>query len=675
MRIKRLAITGFGPYKTTQTVDFEAFEGDGLFLITGKTGAGKSSILDAICFALYGTVPRYEGTQQKLRSDHAAPDDPTSVELEFTVDADRYRLIRSPEYERLKKNGTGTTPQKATAELAILVGGEWEGIAAIPRTVAAEIDRIVGLTKEQFLQVILLAQNRFQEFLLAKGDERQKLLRSLFGTRRFLDIETTLVERRKKLDAQLGSVRESLAQDAARVASLIDLDEVPEPSLAWFDDVLAGLLADRETVDAQASAARAAYRDADLAHRAVESSVALQMRRAEAEARLAALDAQHAAVDDDRARVALARDGAAVWPRVQASADADAAAQRASERLRVALEAYGEVSDESDAASTGTPDADTLARAIDDLTRTLGTLDEAERDERALDALAREIAAATKRVDDLTATLARATADHDELPSLLDELAAVISAVTARAAAKVDAAERVTRITAARAAAASADTLTTKHTAALQSAAADAAAHVAAAHRASQLMDLRLAGHAAELATGLRDDEPCAVCGSTVHPAPATSDAEPVTLADVEEARAHAETLRQRADTAHLRATDLGTQLAEALARADGKSIDILDAELADAETRLADARAAAREAAQLTEQQAAARGLQQALAARIVELREKRDAAVAEVVTATSTRDGMTDRVTRARGAHDTVAARVAELQHRLNATQAVAD
>ena len=120
MKILRLRLAGFGPYKDEQFVDFERFDSDGIFLISGKTGAGKSSILDAICFALYNQVPRFDGSELKLRSDHCEANDPTFVELDFSVNQSRYRLRRSPAYERPKKSGTGVTMAAPTAVLQVL---------------------------------------------------------------------------------------------------------------------------------------------------------------------------------------------------------------------------------------------------------------------------------------------------------------------------------------------------------------------------------------------------------------------------------------------------------------------------------------------------------------------------------------------------------------------------
>jgi exonuclease SbcC len=114
VRIHRVQIEGFGPFRERQDVDLDALAPSGVFVIAGRTGAGKSSILDAICFALYGTVPRYDGVDRRLRSDHGGPDDPTQVTLEFSTGSDRWRISRSPDYERPKRRGTGMTVVAAT---------------------------------------------------------------------------------------------------------------------------------------------------------------------------------------------------------------------------------------------------------------------------------------------------------------------------------------------------------------------------------------------------------------------------------------------------------------------------------------------------------------------------------------------------------------------------------
>ena len=116
MKLHALELTGFGPFRETQRVDFDAFDRDGIFLISGRTGTGKSSILDGVSFALYSSVPRYEGGEKRLRSDHCFLTDPTEVRLEFTVGDARWRVTRAPEYDRPAKRGGGFTSEPARAE-------------------------------------------------------------------------------------------------------------------------------------------------------------------------------------------------------------------------------------------------------------------------------------------------------------------------------------------------------------------------------------------------------------------------------------------------------------------------------------------------------------------------------------------------------------------------------
>src|SRR2546421_2631841 len=117
MRLHRLEVAAFGPYRGRQTVDFDALGADGLFLLHGDTGAGKTTLLDAVAFALFGTVPGARGQVKRLRCDLADPDEATEVVLELTVQGQRLRLSRSPEYQRPKRRGEGTTTQQAKAKL------------------------------------------------------------------------------------------------------------------------------------------------------------------------------------------------------------------------------------------------------------------------------------------------------------------------------------------------------------------------------------------------------------------------------------------------------------------------------------------------------------------------------------------------------------------------------
>ncbi|MGH3621280.1 MAG: AAA family ATPase, partial [Sciscionella sp.] len=120
MRLHRLEVSAFGPYPGRESVDFDALGADGLFLLYGDTGAGKTTVLDAVAFALFGSVPGARGEVRQLRCDYADPATPTEVTLELTVGDQRLRLVRNPEYERAKRRGGGVTKQPAKASLTWL---------------------------------------------------------------------------------------------------------------------------------------------------------------------------------------------------------------------------------------------------------------------------------------------------------------------------------------------------------------------------------------------------------------------------------------------------------------------------------------------------------------------------------------------------------------------------
>lgn len=676
MRILRLAIAGFGPYKGEQHVDFEAFQDDGLFLITGKTGAGKSSILDAICYALYGSVPRYDTGQQRLRSDHCGPDDPSFVELEFTLGAgDRYRVRRSPEYERPKARGTGMTVQKPTAQLDRLVDGDWQGVAARPVDVGHELDRILGLSKDQFLQVILLAQNRFQQFLLARNDDRQAVLRTLFGTRRFEQIEAALVDRQKALRAELEAGRQGVAQQAALVRNLLDgggsdgdgdgdgAGPTPEePDLAWFEAGLARLAAALAEAILSSDRANDAFAAAEAAHQALLDTRKAQQRRDAAAARLAERDAERPAIDADRLALADARRSAIVWPQLAALRDAERAVD-AARSTQGEAEADYVVHDAADI----TPPA--LAAAIDEVTRRLGTLDAVLADERRLPELDAELNRRGQACDDGAAAVQKATERIEALPPQIDAAGAAVAAAQVRAAGEADARARVERLSAARDAALLVRDLESEHAQGLAAETAASGTNLEAASRVHDLMRRRLAGYAAELATALVPGEACAVCGSVEHPAPAPGGTEPVTEADVERARGEAEATARAYADATAAAREIADRLTAARTTAGGKSLDDLDGELAAARAGLADAQAARDDLARLDAEREALRGDLEEAKTGLAELRAEHESARQRLAEQGSIRSSIAERVAEHRGGFGSVSEHVGHLQQRLSA------
>ncbi|MFY9778590.1 MAG: SMC family ATPase, partial [Trebonia sp.] len=268
MRPHRLRVQAFGAFATTEEVSFDDLEG--LFLLHGETGAGKTTLLDAIAFALYGRVPGERGKTRRLRSDHAPAGVRTEVELEATIGGRRLRITRKPEQERPKKSGTGVTKEQASVLLAeVTPAGDWEVKSARIGEADAEIADLMGMSAEQFFQVVLLPQGQFAQFLHADAEARARLLQKLFGTDRFRAVEDWLAERRRATAAEVTVAADRvnlLVAQVAQAASVAvpETTDVPagppEPWQAvWTADLAASAAAERD-----AAATVVATRKADL---------------------------------------------------------------------------------------------------------------------------------------------------------------------------------------------------------------------------------------------------------------------------------------------------------------------------------------------------------------------------------------------------------------------------
>lgn len=548
----RLEIEGFGPFRRPQIVDFDAFADDGIFVISGRTGAGKSSILDAICFALFGSVPRYDTGEKRLRSDHSGPDEPTLVALEFSAGGDRWRVERSPEYERAKRTGTGTTTAPPQARLFVWAGEGWVGRAARPRDVGEALHEILPLTQEQFLQVILLAQNRFARFLLAGHGERQALLRTLFGTRRFEEYEHALELRRKDSEARVTRDGDGLMHrldDAERLILEHGLGGEAHPDHGAppaAPDTPSRIAAVRQ------AAQRAAYRaetcareqeEARVVRDAAEAALADLLARREQQERRERARRNVAELESDAARVELLRtelDEAVRAERVREAVRAlDAAraeAEGAEADRRDALAAWIPLAGLEDASAE--PTLADLAARRDEIKRQVGgwallrAREESITQRRAEHARSQgDLAALTAAVETSRTERAGLTVRRDELDARLLQLAPSLGGRTAAEALLDDLDARI-------AAAAEAERLTGDANAAELAALQADRALAEASAALVELRERRLRGHAGELAAELVPGEPCAVCGGTEHPSPAPRGEDPVSADDIAAAEA-----------------------------------------------------------------------------------------------------------------------------------------
>jgi len=218
MKPVKLVMSAFGPYADRVEVPFADFGNSGLYLITGDTGAGKTTIFDAITFALYGEASGTNRESYMLRSDFAAPDDKTFVELEFMYRGRLYKVERNPKYERAKKSGQGTTPENANAILT-LPGGE---VKTGNTAVTEAIKELIGIDRNQFAQIAMIAQGDFLKLLLASTDERGRIFRKIFNTSIYQQFQNELKNQANSLKGQYEDLRKSILQLAGEISCAQD---------------------------------------------------------------------------------------------------------------------------------------------------------------------------------------------------------------------------------------------------------------------------------------------------------------------------------------------------------------------------------------------------------------------------------------------------------------------
>ena len=188
MRPLKITMSAFGPYAGEVTLDMQKLGKSGIYLITGDTGAGKTTIFDAISYALYGEASGNYRENTTLRSKYASADTPTFVELEFEYNNEIYKINRNPEYPRPNKRGEGFTKQSANAELILPDGSVITKI----KEVSAKVEEIIGINKNQFSQIAMIAQGDFRKLLNCETNERSKIFRKIFKTEPYHNIEIKL---------------------------------------------------------------------------------------------------------------------------------------------------------------------------------------------------------------------------------------------------------------------------------------------------------------------------------------------------------------------------------------------------------------------------------------------------------------------------------------------------
>ncbi|HET7823318.1 MAG TPA: SMC family ATPase, partial [Ornithinibacter sp.] len=596
MRVHRLEIEAFGPFADRVVVDVDALSAEGLFLIHGPTGSGKTSLLDAICFALYADVP---GSRSKrgLRSDHAGPDAVPRVTLELTAGTRRLRITRSPEFLRPKKRGTGVVSVQAMVTLEERRGSRWVALSTRNDEVADVVKDALGMGMAQFAKVVLLPQGDFAAFLRATPEDRREVLERLFDISAFSDVEAWLAEARRTAGADLEAARSTLEALLVRVEDVLAdaHDAAGDPVTATAEvpteSVGTHLRAVAERLDSRVSTTMAAFDAASGAERAAAEALAaaralddLRTRGERAVARLETLEAARPRHVERVATLAAAERAAGLRGHLTAldrAVDDVTACRRQVERTREALPA-GPLADLPDDTV-----AEVLARlrALDDtVTAIARETDDAAlraRQHAELDDRTAGLAALAERVG---AALADAEAEREVLTAEVEERAAGAGRVPELELVLRATRERVTVLDVAERDLARAEALAPRH-ADLRGTALD---------RRSELLDLRqrrLDGMAAELARALSEGDPCPVCGGLEHPTPATV-SDPVLPGDIAQAEHRLEAAEAQLRSVEAEIESLRTRAGTRLAALDGADRDALDRAVSEATAAVAAARA-----------------------------------------------------------------------------------
>ena len=567
MKPMRVVMSAFGPYADRVELDLSPFGGRGLFLITGDTGAGKTTVFDAISFALFGEASGSTRTVDTLRSDFARPGTPTFVELTFLHRGRTYQITRNPKYERPKKTGAGTTTETADATLLLPDGG----VVAGYKEVGAKVEELLGINSRQFKQIAMIAQGEFLQLLLADSRDRADIFRRVFNTELYQSAQRRLKEREKAARADCERGEQSIRQYMAGIVCPEDAGCQPLADAAREPDIheaeqTAALLAKLSEDD------RGRLADMKTRITALETRIAAQIARLETARFVNQSFAQLEAVRQRqtmlRAKAEIARvwekalaDAETAWRTVKPAEDAWLREQKAQNeltekirRLEAAVAAQtdtvGALRQVYEAQRQREPQREKMTAAIDRLTKELPQYETVDR-------LTAECATLSGELAALERTLQSQAGEKDRLAAARAELARQIEQTAdteVRLAQCRHDMEETTR---------QADGLRTIRAeiaaaADLQKAWQTCRAQYEQAENAFLRSNAEAVGmetaffreQAGILAAGLRVGEPCPVCGSPDHPRPAVAAPGAPSEAALRRCKAENETRRRAMQTA-----------------------------------------------------------------------------------------------------------------------------
>ena len=543
MRPTKLTMSAFGPYAGVVEIDFNALGSSGVYLVCGDTGAGKTMIFDAICFALFGEASgdAKGGARStaSMRSDFAQGPIKTFVELSFVYRGAIYRIKRSPDYERPKERGEGTTRRRAEAEFEFPDGRIVNGV----RNVTAQVETLLGIDSEQFKQIVMLAQGEFRKLLTADTETRQVIFRKLFGTERYEMLQERLAEESRKLERQNADVKTEI-NTHSRHARLPEGSEAAEELKerlrkgelvgAWLRDELEHVLSadvpEHEKLEADVENLRVKWAENNALLKQVESRPALEQEKVLLEAEVTTLESALPAL-------------VAVFEEQKAH---DAERVEAGERAAVIEGSFGKYEEAAAAAQTLARAKERSVQASEALVKakTVGEAEEANL--ASLAQTIQKLQGAEIEAVNAQAVLAQAQATCED------------------ASRNAEKAHELVRKGKSLADAASA--AETPYQTSIEELKQAEALHDERLRVVQDLQKRQRAGRAGLLAQDLVEGQACPVCGSVHHPNPAQASGEVPTDEQIDDASTAEATAEKGAASASVKAERLRTVYEQALA-------------------------------------------------------------------------------------------------------------
>lgn len=509
MRPVTLTMSAFGPYAGETTIDFSKLGKSGIYLITGDTGAGKTTIFDAIVYALYGETTDEAREAKMLRSKYADLHTDTFVKLTFENNGKTYTVKRNPEYWRPKKRGNGKTKQTSDAELILPNGTP----VTNTKEVTAKITEILGIDREQFMRIAMIAQGDFRKLLLATTDDRKGIFRQIFSTENYEKLQKRLSEEFNAAKREADQVQNSIAQ---YIREIICIPETEEEAL--IQKAIVGELSDAETL-------------LTLAH----MNEGDEQTAAALDDRMKLIDRQLEAINKDLGKLKeyqkAQKEAKAVEKKLNAAAekltDAEASlvkAQEAHKEAEVLTDAIGEIKAELPRYDDHEAAKKDLAASEKELRAQQATLQEADKKQTAAEETLGKLKEERQSLDGSAENKLKAEQKQDAADKQKKQLSNIKKAVTQYSKQKADFEEEEKTC----------------------EAAITRATHLQASY--NKLHDAFLREQAGILAEALADGQPCPVCGSVHHPSPAAKTAEAPTKETLDAAKAAAEEAQKEAD-------------------------------------------------------------------------------------------------------------------------------